>query len=153
MDEAVDSRGASSPGDYALLIRAIFLVAAIRAGLVLTSFRRVSETLEKRVNGDRPASSSGTENSGEEVRRLVWAVSRATRVIPTDKPCLSQALALRYMMARREMETELVIGVAKNEDKTLRAHAWVEMEGTILIGGGSSRKRYTPLASPDQYNG
>lgn len=150
MSDVSDARRNRKASDYFLLMRAIFLVAGIRAGLVLSSFRKVSDWLARRAG---IVSGKGNRSKQEAEDRLVWAVSKASRVIPTDKPCLSQAMALKYLLAREGADSELVIGVAKEDDQSIKAHAWVERDGRILIGGGSSRKRYTRLASPEQYHG
>jgi hypothetical protein len=41
----------------------------------------------------------------------------------------------------------LRIGVAKDTAQGLRAHAWVEHEGKLLIGGSEQLSRFHPLIS------
>jgi hypothetical protein len=43
--------------------------------------------------------------------------------------------------------SELRIGVAKGEQGELEAHAWVEYQGKVIIGGLSTLSRYVPLPS------
>ena len=57
--------------------------------------------------------------------------------------CLTQALALRSLLAADGRPSALRLGVAR-ERRGFEAHAWLESEGRILIGGGDVQ-RYTPL--------
>ncbi len=135
--------------DVLLFFKALLLVARIRFGLAFSSFGRVSTSLALDTESQGfpgPSEADSTIDS-----RLVWAVSKASRVIRTDKPCLAQAMALQHMLHKHGRPAELVIGVAKNDDETLKAHAWVEQEGRVLIGGQSSPRRYTRLSSLDEY--
>jgi hypothetical protein len=49
--------------------------------------------------------------------------------------CLTQALAATLLLARHGYAATLRVGVAKNEDGSLRAHAWLESGGETLLGG------------------
>jgi hypothetical protein len=62
-----------------------------------------------------------------------------------DKPCLTQALVAQRFLRQRGYDTTLRIGVAK-DGRELLAHAWLEREGRVIIGGGASPVRYKPLA-------
>ncbi len=55
--------------------------------------------------------------------------------VPGGDLCLLQSLAGRHLLTRRGYLSHLRIGVAKESDGPLRAHAWVEWDGRILIGG------------------
>jgi len=58
--------------------------------------------------------------------------------------CLTQALAAHLLLCRRGLTPQLHIGVAKDQRDRLIAHAWVESEGRIVVGG-TDLQRYTPL--------
>jgi hypothetical protein len=78
--------------------------------------------------------------------RIAWAVRVARRYVPAAT-CLSQALAVRTLFRRQGYPAQLRIGVTKGERGQLEAHAWVESEGKIVIGGSQDLARYTPLPS------
>jgi hypothetical protein len=61
------------------------------------------------------------------------------------KTCLAQSLAAQVLLTRRGYPTLLHIGVVRGEGGQFQAHAWVESEGKIVIGG-SDLEHYTPLA-------
>jgi hypothetical protein len=68
-------------------------------------------------------------------RRLGRAVSRTLALLPGDTRCLTQSLVLTRLLARRGVESQLVIGVRPGE--RFAAHAWVEHEGVALLPPGA----------------
>jgi hypothetical protein len=48
-------------------------------------------------------------------------------------------------------EAELRIGVAKNERGGLQAHAWVESNGEIVVGGITGLSHFTVLSSTNEH--
>ncbi len=67
-------------------------------------------------------------------RRSIWPTS-----------CLRQALALRYFLGRYGIESELRVGV-RGGQRDFAAHAWVEKNGVVLIGGEYAGERYVALS-------
>jgi len=70
--------------------------------------------------------------------RLGKAVVRTLMLLPTDSRCLIRSLVLLRLLARRGIESTLVIGV-RYEDQPFAAHAWIEHQQIPLLatGGGS----------------
>jgi hypothetical protein len=79
--------------------------------------------------------------------RVVRAVERAARVVP-GATCLPQAIATRSLLAGYGIASDLKLGVQRTEEG-LRAHAWLEREGQVVIGGSESRERFAPLGDLD----
>jgi hypothetical protein len=72
------------------------------------------------------------------------AVGRVLRVLPVDSRCLIQSLVLTRLLARRGMESSLVIGVRPGA--RFGAHAWVEAAGRPLLpAGGETYQRLVGL--------
>ena len=67
-------------------------------------------------------------------RRLARAVMLTLRLLPGDTRCLSQSLVLTRLLARRGIESRLVIGVRPGE--RFAAHAWVEHGNVPLLPPG-----------------
>jgi hypothetical protein len=65
--------------------------------------------------------------------RITWAVAAVARRIPRAT-CLTQALAATLLLAWRGHPATLRLGVAKRDDGSLHAHAWLECGGIILLG-------------------
>jgi hypothetical protein len=76
------------------------------------------------------------------------AVTLAARFIPRGS-CLTQALAMEVLMRRAGFRPRLEIGLMRNADGTVSAHAWIENEGRVVIGDGAL-DRFEPLATLEQ---
>lgn len=76
--------------------------------------------------------------------RIPWAIRVASRYVPRGSNCLVQAVATQAMLARRGRSAQIRIGAAKDNDTQFKAHAWVECEGRIVIGGAGV-SQYTPF--------
>jgi len=121
-----------------LILRTLPLVAAIRAALWVVPLRgvgrliRACEHLPFSVPADMPVS------------RLEWAVRAASRRIPMAS-CLTQALALQFLLVRSGRASEVHIGVRKDAEAGLQSHAWVECEGRMLLSAPSEIIGYSRL--------
>jgi hypothetical protein len=113
------------------------------AGEVVVTYVSARRTLRRsgltatlsmlRGSGRRRAPIEGDPVAGG--RRLGRVVSRTLSALPADARCLSQSLVLTQMLARRGVESRLVIAVKPGE--VLAAHAWVEHDGVPLLPPGS----------------
>jgi hypothetical protein len=59
--------------------------------------------------------------------------------------CLARALATQHLLAVNGYGAQLRIGVAKESSGKLEAHAWVEYQGNVIIGGLQHLSAFTPL--------
>ncbi len=82
-------------------------------------------------------------NAQTAVQDIVWAVRRVSRAIP-GATCLTQALAAQLLLSRRGYASRLTIGVARMSSNGLRAHAWLERGGQVVLGD-AGLEAYTPL--------
>jgi hypothetical protein len=64
-------------------------------------------------------------------QRLATAAVRVLRTVPGDARCLTRSLVVVAMLARRGIDTTLV--VAARPGDTFAAHAWVERGGRPLL--------------------
>jgi hypothetical protein len=142
-----------SRSDRRLVLEAALLLGAARLGLWLLPFRVVSRLFET-VTRTRVAVAAPAQ-------RVAWAIGAAARYIPAAT-CLTQALAARAMLARHGHTAQLRIGVARaipqpgalrisgnqhSQFAILQAHAWVECDGAVIVGGLPDLARYTALPS------
>jgi hypothetical protein len=63
--------------------------------------------------------------------RLGYAVTRTLPYVPGENRCLMRSLVLTRLLARRGIESTLVIGVRPAPD--FGSHAWVEYEGRPVL--------------------
>jgi hypothetical protein len=75
-----------------------------------------------------------TLNIAKRIARLE-AVTAANLFFRTS--CLEQSLVLCRLLGRRGMNAGLRIGARKEADR-FEAHAWVEMAGNVVDGGGGT---------------
>jgi hypothetical protein len=54
---------------------------------------------------------------------------------PWSSTCLVKALAAHRMLAMRGIKSKIHLGVKKSDSKELEAHAWLSVDGTVIIGG------------------
>lgn len=123
-------------GDLALLGRAF--AALVRARMALAA-RRGDRTWILDSVPVRP----GAIGSVLPVRAAA-AVDRLGGILFGRDRCLVKALALRDLLARSGLRTTLRIGARPGRDG-LRAHAWLEYEGKVVLGRLPDLAEYTPL--------
>jgi hypothetical protein len=128
-----------------LLIRAACLLASISLGLRLLPFATLRRLLTR--VGAVSAVSRRVEQPASD--RIVWAVATASRCVPGARTCLPQALAAQVMLQQWGYPVRLRIGVTRDEEGSFQAHAWVESQGRVVIGG-SALARYTALPTLDR---
>lgn len=132
--------------DIWLLLKSANLLALIRTALWLVPFpatRRLTSWLSRPFRGRQPYPPA--------VPRLAWAVSVAGRVVPGGSHCLTQALATQVLLSRRGRPSEVCFGIDPSSAQKFAAHAWVEADGMVVIGGpvdGYIRLK-SPWISPD----
>ena len=66
--------------------------------------------------------------------RLGSIVQQVLKVLPTDGRCLIQSLVLTRMLAARDIDSRVVIGVSMADG--FAAHAWVEYQGRPVLPAG-----------------
>ena len=130
------------PNQRWLLIKAALLLEAIKLAMRLIPFK-VLRRLADRAGRTFVRRRSGTHLPAQTV---AWAVETISRNTPGEKTCLTQALAAQVLLTRRGYSSLLHIGVVKDENGELLAHAWVECKGEVMVGG-HELERYTPLTT------
>jgi hypothetical protein len=119
-----------SPGERQLLFRALVLVPAVRIALWTLPFRLTRGCVE--WLGKPPGPWRDLDRST--IRLAAWAVEAASRRVP-GASCLTQGMAMQVLLGRLGQRSELRLGVARKLGGQLEAHAWVETQGLVVIGG------------------
>jgi len=126
-----------TPRERILLINALLLLGAIRLGLKLLPYQTLRRLLERMA---QPIGKlQGAEKAS--VDKVAWVVMVASHYIPGAR-CLAQALATQVLLERRGYPTQLRIGFTRGKGGQMSAHAWVESEGRVAIGGAGNMARY-----------
>jgi hypothetical protein len=112
-------------------------LVAMRIALTCAGYAAIRKRMPKAA-----ASPQSHYYARQLARRIEWLA----RFVPRAS-CLTQALALRYLLARAGHACELHVGVRRNPLGRFEAHAWVSCNGRIVLGAGTTRLAdFTPLA-------
>jgi len=131
----------SWPDRWLLLESGLWLWLA-RAAVLTIPFRWLASRL-----GQQHGMSPIVDNPEAlaQIRRVAWAIRVVSRATPWQSNCLAQALAGKWMLHRRRIASTLYLGVAKDAQGRLEAHAWLR-SGDSILTGGSDLERYAIVA-------
>lgn len=115
---------ALSPGQQRMLQAAWLWLPFFWLGLRVLGLPRLQALLQRRPLAAEPASVLMLP----EIQALGEAVNIAARHSPFPATCLTRSLLLGWLLRRRNVASELRIGVRLTQG-ILDAHAWVECEG------------------------
>ena len=124
-----------------LLLQTFVFVWIASTILRLLPFVFVQKLFASRVE---PLGPPGRMHRRHPIERLLWAIAVAGRYV-SGTTCLSLALAGRMMLNRYDYPAHIHIGVAKDHTGSFGAHAWLESEGPIVIGGQESTSVFAAL--------
>jgi hypothetical protein len=127
--------------DKLLLIYAILALAMVALGLRILGWLDLQHLLLKLGNW----SSRFVLTQRPSVQKIARAIRIASRYVP-KATCLPQALAAQLLLTQNGYPANLQIGVAKNKEGVLEAHAWVRSENSIVIGGVQSLDHFVSLS-------
>jgi hypothetical protein len=127
---------ALSPPERRLALRALGIVVRVRVRLTVSSFPTVD-----RLTKERPIRETVGPHSAARIGSTVAAVSG---YVP-GASCLTQALATRALLAEEGHASTLRLGMARIDGR-LQAHAWLESDGTIVVGG-TGHRQFVPFES------
>lgn len=74
------------------------------------------------------------------------AINRAVYHTPWEIKCLAQAMAGKFMLRCRKIESTLYLGVAKEKESQLKAHAWLRC-GQQIVCGERGMKLYSVIST------
>ncbi len=125
------------PRERSIVVRSFVWVVLYRIGLWVLPFR---VTKKWAVDTASPASN---DCDHQMVAEIVRAVRFASRYVPYAS-CLTQALAAKRLLGHHGQSSDLKLGVAKSSGE-FEAHAWLEIDGRIVLGKQRLHSRYSVL--------
>ena len=84
-----------------------------------------------------------TRQPVDDAESLAWAVTTASTLLPGKTSCLEEALAGRALFERHGLDAKVRLGVAGGD--SFRAHAWVEHDGSVVVGAHPEMEAFEPL--------
>ncbi len=128
-------------GERRLLLRGFLLTVLVRIWLVVFPFDR----LRRLIASTKPR----LERSTFSLTSIGHAVQAAGRRVPGAR-CLERSLVAQHLLLRAGYPAELKLGVAKDENGSLHAHAWVECDGEVVFDTDRSSAEFLPLSNSSQ---
>jgi len=125
--------------DALLFIEAFFYLGWARL-LLLFPFAAIAPQLG--LKAAESAEGHSRPEAAATVKRISSAVNIMSRYTPWDSKCLVRAIAGLKMLARRRIDCTLYLGIAREENGTLVAHAWLR-SGLSYITGAEEMNRFT----------
>lgn len=113
-----------------LLLQAAFCLTALRLAAVLLPFKAQTRLQTRLTRTSRQRLASPDEVAPP----VVWAVETASRYLP-GSTCYLQALTGKILLARAGCPAQIQVGVRKDEQGRVQAHAWLVSQGEVIIGG------------------
>jgi hypothetical protein len=113
---------------------AVLLLSTVKIALRVAPARTL-RGFHQRCNASAASAAQPDPRRTETLRQLARSIDGAARMM--SGTCLESALASCLGARLLGMPVRLRLGVDQLRPH-LRAHAWVECGGTVLVGGGSS---------------
>jgi hypothetical protein len=123
-----------SAGERRRALGAVILMALVRTALWVLPFRWVRRIAEMAGSRRWPHFGLGATDAR-------WAVRLAARYVP-GASCLTQAITAQLLLSWADVDSHLHVGVSRGD--RFEAHAWLECNGRVLVGGEES-SRYSPI--------
>ena len=137
------ARWVRSPWDDKLLLAEIAALSLLFRGVMVWAPFATTQRLAARLAA-RSRGSTGPR--ARDAARVGWAADGVGRTLPMVS-CLSQALAAHVLLVRAGHEAEIKIGVTRGSDRRFVAHAWVELDGNVIVGD-HELDRYVATSGP-----
>lgn len=126
-----------------VLLYTFLILNTIRLALWLLPFGTIRQQLKTVMS----AWICGEEEEPVSVDFITWTISVAGYYAPGGAKCLARALTTQLLLNRYGHVHSLHIGVAKGDSRTLEAHAWIEYQGQVIVGGSNELSRFKLLSA------
>lgn len=134
---------ALSRGERRLIVAAFPLVVAVRVALWILPSRVIVRLVRLLASGDVVGPSAAIPR----IEDITWAIGASSSRVP-GASCLTQAVAAQLLLRHYHYQSYIVLGAGRSASGNgFFAHAWLEHDGRVLIGGSQSAhlSRLPPL--------
>lgn len=116
-----------------LLLEALVGLGLARVAVLTIPFRWILYGLDQQIG---TANGAPQPSQQTVIRQVAWAIRGVSRRTPWQSNCLTQAVAGQLMLRRRRIAGTLYLGVLKEGQNALAAHAWLQSNEIIVTGDG-----------------
>ena len=131
--------------EWRLVLMAMFLLPCIAISLNLFGYKKTKASMDYFIK-----KKSFDKDTLDVNKDTIYQIARMIKIAATYGPyranCLKQCLLLWWLLARNGVVSEIKFGVNKQtglEHKEMKAHAWVDYKGEILIDSLETQALYT----------
>ena len=124
--------------EKALFRQALYLMIGWKMRIILFPMRKYAKFLGKK--GEDSVNSDVSKDYL--INKFTQAIHRADSVLPWESKCLTEAIATKRLLERYNIKSTLFLGVTKDENQKLIAHAWLRY-GEHIISGERGYLRFT----------
>ena len=125
-----------SPDQRRVALASVVLLPAVQTSLHLRGFNRTARTLATR------SERSAVPTEPNKARPAAEAVALVAGRSLVGARCLCRSLVLWFLLRRRGIDAQLVIGAQASVNGELPAHAWVEVSGEPVNDAPDIRERF-----------
>ena len=126
------------------MLEACFWLGLSRAALLMIPFKRIAPHLGRQISNAGEIKNISSPPAW--INKIGWAVETTSRRTPWESACLAQAMTAKFMLSRRGLSSMLYLGMKKDADGKLSAHAWLKVGDAILVGG-AGHENFTILSA------
>jgi hypothetical protein len=123
-------------------------LATAAAELAFARLRLAAHGAEDLVRDEAARGSSHVtekRNHSRTIERVAFAIPRMGARVPWHSTCLVQAIAAQHWLKRNGIRSSISLGARKHSGEAIDAHAWLEAEGRLVVGGDvEGYARFTP---------
>lgn len=114
-----------------LIFRIMYLSLFYRILILVIPFKKLSKRLGKiKVNSHYEPN----ESEIIYIKKIYYFIIKVCSKTPWESKCLVQALVGRKLMLKKHIETTLFLGVCKDKDDNMIAHAWLKCGNNYVTG-------------------
>jgi hypothetical protein len=121
------------------------LLGLARLMLLIVPFRRIAPWLGQNFQ-TAAVTPLATHSQIAQARHIGHAVQIAARYTPWKSKCLAQAMVARMLLGIKRLPYALYLGVRKDGETGLAAHAWV-CTGRLAVTGDHSFGQFTVVGT------
>lgn len=130
--------------EYKFFIEAWLSLAISSCLIAIKPFHKLLPLLGQAIQEPDAKRETTKKGTPDELLRLIQiSILRASRKSPWRTLCFEQALAARMMLRKRKYKSVIYFGLIKNfndQDRKLRAHAWLICSGFNVTGGKNNEE-------------
>lgn len=120
-----------SPAEKWLFLEALFFTVAAKLLLLVVPFRYwIRLFANKSIGNSTP--------DLQQLKHIKKAIHRTRWLAFWKNQCIVMSVASRWMLQRRRISSSFSLGVAFNENRQLKAHAWLTTNELALVEKGGN---------------